>query len=174
MPGLRPSDRLRALGLTLPAVPEPLAAYVPAVRSGALVFTAGQLPLVDGSLAASGLVGDDVSVEQAAAHAQTCALNALAAAAALLPEGLDGIGRVVKVVGYVAGAPGFAGQPAVLNGASTLLGQLFAGTGGHARSAVAVAALPLGAPVEVELVVEVVAEAPAPEQPGPGPEATVS
>ncbi|GAA1265086.1 RidA family protein [Saccharothrix xinjiangensis] len=145
--------RLAELGVELPAVAAPLAAYVPALRSGQLVFTSGQLPFVEGSLAATGKVGGDVSPEEAKAHARTCALNALAAVDALV--GLDSVVRVVKVVGFVASAEGFTGQPAVLNGASELLGEVFGDAGRHARSAVGVAELPLGAPVEVELIVEI-------------------
>jgi enamine deaminase RidA (YjgF/YER057c/UK114 family) len=145
-----PSERLAALGLTLPAVPAPVAAYVPAVRTGQLVYTSGQLPFVDGMLVRTGKVGDAVSAEDAAELAATCALNALAAVDSVAP--LDTVARVVKVVGFVASTPGFTGQPAVLNGASELLGRIF--DGGHARSAVGVAALPLDAPVEVELIIE--------------------
>lgn len=148
-----PLARLAELGIALPAVGKPLAAYVPAVRSGSLVFTSGQLPMVDGTLAVTGKVGDAVSPEEAHALARTCALNALAAIDALV--GLDSVVRVVKVVGFVASAPDFTGQPAVVNGASDFLGEVFGATGAHARSAVGVAALPLDAPVEVELVVEV-------------------
>lgn len=148
-----PRARLAELGLELPAVARPVAAYVPAVRSGDLVFTSGQLPMVGGQLALSGLVGDAVTPDQAHDLARTCALNALAAVDALV--GLDAVTRVVKVVGFVASAPGFTGQPAVVNGASELLGAVFGEAGQHARSAVGVAALPLDAPVEVELVVEV-------------------
>ena len=147
------ADRLAALGLALPSVVPPVAAYVPAVRSGALVFTSGQLPMVDGQLAAVGKVGALVTPEQAKELARTCALNALAAIDALV--GLDSVVRVVKVVGFVASVPEFTGQPAVVNGASELLGEVFGDAGAHARSAVGVAALPLDAPVEVELIVEV-------------------
>ena len=147
------ADRLAELGLSLPPVVPPVAAYVPAVRSGALVFTSGQLPMVDGQLAAVGKVGALVSPEQAKELARTCALNALAAIDALV--GLDSVVRVVKVVGFVASVPEFTGQPAVVNGASELLGEVFGDAGAHARSAVGVAALPLDAPVEVELIVEV-------------------
>ena len=147
------SARLAELGLTLPPVAAPLAAYVPAVRSGAQVLTSGQLPFVDGVLAATGKVGAQVSAEQGKELARTCALNALAAVHALV--GIDSVVRVVKVVGYVASAEGFTGQPGVVNGASELLGEVFGEAGVHARSAVGVAELPLGAPVEVELVVEV-------------------
>jgi enamine deaminase RidA (YjgF/YER057c/UK114 family) len=146
-------QRLTELGLTLPAVAAPLAAYLPAVRSGSLVFTAGQLPLVDGKLAVTGAVGGQVSVKQGTEAARTCGLNALAAVHALV--GLDSVVRVVKVVGYVASAPGFTGQPVVVNGASELFGEIFGESGRHARSAVGVASLPMDAPVEVELVVEV-------------------
>ncbi len=148
-----PLSRLAALGITLPAVAAPLAAYVPAVRSGSLVFTSGQLPFVDGALPATGKVGAEVSAEDAAAFARTAALNGLAAVDALV--GLDRVVRVVKVVGYVASAPDFTAQPAVINGASALLGEVFGDAGAHARSAVGVAALPLDSPVEVELIVEV-------------------
>lgn len=147
------SARLAELGLTLPPVAAPLAAYVPAVRSGAQVLTSGQLPFVDGVLAATGKVGAQVSAEQGKELARTCALNALAAVHALV--GIDSVVRVVKVVGYVASAEGFTGQPGVVNGASELLGEVFGEAGVHARSAVGVAELPLGSPVEVELVVEV-------------------
>ncbi len=145
-------ERLRELGLTLPAVAAPAGAYVPARRSGSLVFTAGQLPFVDGVLPATGKVGAEVTPEQAHGFARTCTLNALAAVDQLV--GLDAVAGVVKVVGFVASAPGFTGQPGVLNGASELLGEVFGEAGRHARSAVGVAELPLGAPVEVELVVE--------------------
>lgn len=147
------ADRLAELGLALPSVVPPVAVYVPAVRSGALVFTSGQLPMVDGQLAAVGKVGALVTPEQAKELARTCALNALAAIDALV--GLDNVVRVVKVVGFVASVPEFTGQPAVVNGASELLGEVFGDAGAHARSAVGVAALPLDAPVEVELIVEV-------------------
>ena len=144
--------RLAELGVELPEVAAPVAAYVPAVRTGQLVFTSGQLPFVKGSLAATGKVGDDISPEEAKAHARTCALNALAAVDALV--GLDKVTRVVQLVGFVASAEGFTGQPAVINGASDLLGEVFGEAGRHARAAVGVAELPLGAPVEVELTVE--------------------
>lgn len=147
-----PSARLRELGLTLPSVVAPAGSYVPARRSGALVFTAGQLPFVDGALAATGKVGAEVTSEQGKDLARTCALNALAAIHALV--GLDSVAGVVKVVGFVASAPGFTGQPGVINGASDLLADVFGEAGRHARSTVGVAELPLGAPVEVELVVE--------------------
>jgi len=146
--------RLAELGLTLPTVAAPVAAYVPTVRTGNLVWTSGQLPFVDGSLPITGKVGAEVEAGRAQELAGTCALNALAAIAAEVGD-LDRVRRVVKVVGYVASAPGFFGQPAVINGASELLGQMFGDAGRHARSAVGVAALPLDAPVEVEVVVEV-------------------
>jgi enamine deaminase RidA (YjgF/YER057c/UK114 family) len=147
--------RLAELGIALPPVAPPLASYVPAVRTGNLVFTAGQLPLVDGALTVTGHLGADVEVEVARSLARTCALNGLAAVAAILPGGIDDIVRVVRVVGYVASTPEFTQQPAVVNGASEVLGEIFPGAGGHARSAVGVAVLPLGAPVEVELTCEV-------------------
>jgi enamine deaminase RidA (YjgF/YER057c/UK114 family) len=146
-----PSARMRELGLELPPVPVPAGAYVPAVRDGETVWTAGQLPFVAGKLPETGLVGAEVTPERAAALARICALNALAAAAEAA-GGLDRIRRVVKIVGFVASASGFIAQPAVINGASDLIGQIFGDAGLHARSAVGVAALPLGAPVEVELV----------------------
>ena len=147
-----PSARLAELGLTLPDVVPPLAAYVPASRAGDLVFTAGQVPMRDGSLMHVGKLGADVSEDDARACAEQCALNALAAAASVA-GGLDSIQQVVKVVVYVASAPDFVGQPAVANGASELLGAVFGDAGQHARSAVGAASLPLDAPVEVELVV---------------------
>ncbi|MBB5807105.1 enamine deaminase RidA (YjgF/YER057c/UK114 family) [Saccharothrix ecbatanensis] len=145
--------RLAELGIELPEVAAPLAAYVPANRSGQHVYTSGQLPFVKGALAATGKVGGDISPEEAKAHARTCGLNALAAVHALV--GIDSVVRVVKVTGFVASAEGFTGQPAVLNGASELLGEVFGEAGKHARSAVGVSELPLGAPVEVELIVEI-------------------
>lgn len=153
-----PTTRLRELGLALPPVAAPLAAYVPAVQVGDLVFTSGQLPLVDGQLPVAGLVGAGpdarVPPDTATELARRCALNALAAVADVA-GGLDAVRRVVKVTGYVASAPGFTGQPAVVDGASRLLGEVFGEAGRHARSAVGVAALPLDAPVELELVVQV-------------------
>lgn len=147
------SQKLAELGIELPAVPAPAGAYVPAVRTGNLVYTAGQVPFVDGTIAATGKVGQEISPEEAKAHARTCALNALAAVHDLV--GVDAITKVVKVVGFVASAEGFTGQPAVVNGASELFGEIFGDAGRHARSAVGVAELPLGVPVEVELIVEV-------------------
>jgi enamine deaminase RidA (YjgF/YER057c/UK114 family) len=150
----RVAGRLAELGLTLPEVAAPVAAYVPAVRNGNLVWTSGQLPLVDGKLLAAGKVGADVDPDAAKELARTCALNALAAVASVVGD-LDAVQRVVKVVGFVASDPSFTGQPGVVNGASELLGDVFGDAGRHARSAVGVAALPLDAPVEVEVVVEV-------------------
>jgi enamine deaminase RidA (YjgF/YER057c/UK114 family) len=147
------SSRLAELRLVLPPVATPAGVYLPAVRSGSLVFTAGQIPLVDGVLAATGKLGAEIDTERGQELARTCVLNALAAVDGLV--GLDAVVRVVKLVGFVASAPGFTAQSAVLNGASELLGEVFGGAGAHARSAVGVAELPLGAPVEVELVVEV-------------------
>ncbi|HEX2822617.1 MAG TPA: RidA family protein [Streptosporangiaceae bacterium] len=149
-----PAERLAELGLTLPPVVAPVAAYVPAVRTGGLVYTSGQLPMVDGKLPAVGKVGAEVSGTDAADMARTCALNALAAAASAA-GGLDAIARIVKVTGFVASAPGFSGQPQVVNGASELLIEVFGADGRHARSAVGVAELPLNAPVEVELIAEI-------------------
>jgi enamine deaminase RidA (YjgF/YER057c/UK114 family) len=145
--------KLAELGLKLPTVAAPLAAYVPAVQSGDHVYVSGQLPIVDGQLIATGKVGTDVAPEQAADLARQCALNALAAVDALV--GLDRVVKVVKVVGFVASAEGFTGQPAVINGASGLFGEVFGEAGRHARSAVGVAELPLGAPVEVEAIFEI-------------------
>ena len=147
-----PSSRLAELGLQLPPVVAPLAAYVPARRSGSLVFTAGQLPMVDGALPRTGKVGAQVRPDDAKDLARQAALNGLAAIDALV--GLDAVAGVVKVVGFVASVPEFTGHPAVVNGASELLGAVFGDAGAHARSAVGVASLPLDAPVEVELVVE--------------------
>jgi enamine deaminase RidA (YjgF/YER057c/UK114 family) len=150
-------DRLAELGLTLPEVVPPLAAYQPAVRSGAYVFTAGQLPLVDGKLPVTGKVGAEVTAEEAAGLARTCALNALAAVKSVVGD-LDRVARVVKVVGFVASASDITGQPGVVNGASELLVEVLGDKGVHARSAVGVAVLPLDAPVEVEIQVEVAGE----------------
>jgi enamine deaminase RidA (YjgF/YER057c/UK114 family) len=150
---VNPLERLQELGINLPPVSAPLAAYVPARRSGRLVFTSGQLPFVDGALPMTGKVGAAVSLEDAGSLARTAALNALAAVHDLV--GLDAVVGVVKVVGYVASAPEFTGQPAVVNGASALLGEVFGTAGAHARSAVGVAVLPLDSPVEIELIVEI-------------------
>ena len=149
-----PEARLAALGLELPAVPAPLAAYVPAVRTGSYVYTAGQLPLAEGKLLAAGKVGAEISAEEAARLARTCALNGLAAVASVA-GGLSAVTRIVKVTGFVAGLPSFTGQPLVVNGASELLLEVFGEAGRHARSAVGVAVLPFDAPVEVELIAEV-------------------
>jgi enamine deaminase RidA (YjgF/YER057c/UK114 family) len=145
--------RLAELGLTLPQVVPPLAAYVPAVQSGNHVYVSGQLPMVDGKLPYVGKVGAEVTAEQGAELARTCALNALAAIDALV--GLGRIVKIVKLTGFVASAAGFTGQPAVINGASQLFGDVLGELGRHARSAVGVAELPLGAPVEVEVIAEV-------------------
>lgn len=150
----RAEDRLAELGLTLPDVAAPVAAYTPAVRTGDLVFTSGQVPVVEGKVVATGKVGAEVDAVDAQGYARTCALNALAAVKALVGD-LDKVRRVVKVVGFVASAPDFTGQPGVVNGASELLNQVFGDAGVHARSAVGVAVLPLDVPVEVEIVVEV-------------------
>jgi enamine deaminase RidA (YjgF/YER057c/UK114 family) len=149
-----PEARLAALGLTLPKVTPPLAAYVPAVRTGSYVYTAGQLPVVDGKLLATGKVGADVGTAEAAALARTCALNALAAVTTVT-GGLDAIVRIVKVTGFVASDVHFTEQAQVINGASELLIEVFGEAGRHARSAVGMAVLPLDAPVEVELIAEV-------------------
>jgi len=145
--------RLAELGITLPAVATPVAAYVPAMTSGNLLFTAGQLPFVDGTLLATGKVGAEVSASRAAELARVCALNALAAAHSVLGS-LDTVTRIVKVNGFVASTPDFTGQPQVLNGASEVLAEIFGDKGLHARAAVGVAVLPLDAPVEVEIILE--------------------
>ena len=149
-----PSERLAELGLTLPPVAAPQAAYVPAIRTGNYVYVSGQLPIVDGKLQAVGKVGDRVGAEEAAVLARLCALNGLAAAASVA-GGLDAITRIVKVTGFVASVPSFTGQPAVINGASEFLIEVFGEAGRHARSAVGLAVLPLDSPVEVELLAEV-------------------
>lgn len=148
----RVEERLQELGLTLPEVVAPLAAYVPAVVDGQHVFTSGQLPMVDGALPATGKVGAEISLEQGAELAQRCALNALAAVKSVIGD-LDRIEQVVKVVGFVASDPSFTAQPRVINGASEFLGKVLTDAGVHARSAVGVAVLPLDSPVEVELTV---------------------
>lgn len=152
-----PSARLAELGITLPTVVNPIGSYTPALRVGDLVYTSGQLPVVDGRVTARGKVAEGaegaVSPEEATAAARQCALNALAAIDAV--AGLDSVVQVVKVVGFVASAPGFSAQPAVVNGASDLLGEIFGEAGVHARSAVGVAELPLGAAVELELIVQI-------------------
>jgi len=146
-------DRLDALGLELPEVATPAGAYVPALVSGNLVFTAGQIPLVDGKLMATGKVGSEIDVDYAREIARRCALNAIAAVKSVIGD-LDRVKRVIKVVGFVSSEPSFTQQPQVINGASELLEQVFGEAGIHARSAVGVAVLPLDAPVEVELIVE--------------------
>jgi len=146
-------ERLAELGLALPEVVPPVAAYVPATRTGNLVFTSGQLPVRDGKLPATGKVGAEVDPETAQDLARQCALNTLAALTTVVD--LDEVTRVVKLVGYVASAPSFTGQSQVVNGASELLQDVFGDAGRHARSAVGMAALPLDAPVEVEIIVEV-------------------
>ncbi|MDK8709926.1 RidA family protein [Corynebacterium pseudodiphtheriticum] len=146
------NERLAELGIELPNVAKPLAAYVPAKRVGKQVWTSGQLPLVDGQLPVTGLVGDEVSADEAYGLARICALNALAAVDAEI--GLDNVASISKLVGFVASAPGFYEQPAVVNGASDLVGEIFGDAGQHVRSAVGVAVLPKNAPVEVEMVVE--------------------
>ncbi|GIM95047.1 RidA family protein [Paractinoplanes toevensis] len=145
--------RLAELGLTLPPVVPPVAAYLPAVQTGNYVYVSGQLPMVEGKLAATGKVGAEVTAEQGTELARICALNALAAIESLV--GLGRLVKIVKVTGFVASAPGFTGQPAVINGASNLFGDVLGEQGTHARSAVGVAELPLDAPVEVEVIAEV-------------------
>jgi enamine deaminase RidA (YjgF/YER057c/UK114 family) len=149
-----PEQKIAELGLELPEVVKPLAAYVPTVRTGNLVYTSGQVPVVKGEVQFTGKVGAEVSVEDGQAAARTCALNALAALKAEVGD-LSKIKRIVKAVVFVASAPDFTGQPQVANGASELLGEIFGEAGKHARSAVGVAALPLNVPVEVELIAEV-------------------
>jgi enamine deaminase RidA (YjgF/YER057c/UK114 family) len=151
---MSPEDRLRDLGLEVPDVAAPLASYVPAARTGAYVHTSGQLPIVKGELVATGKVGAEIDPERAAELAKLCALNAIAAVRAEVGD-LSRVRRIVKVVGFVASAPDFFGQPQVINGASDLLGEVFGDAGRHARSAVGVAVLPRDAPVEVELIAEV-------------------
>jgi enamine deaminase RidA (YjgF/YER057c/UK114 family) len=148
------AERLAELGLTLPPVAAPVAAYVPAVRTGNYVYTSGQLPFVDGKLQGTGKVGADVAVDEAAGLARTCALNALAAVASVA-GGLDAIARIVKVTCFVSSAPAFTGQAQVANGASEFLIEVLGDAGRHARSAVGMSVLPLDSPVEVELIAEV-------------------
>ncbi|MCV7202909.1 LysR family transcriptional regulator [Mycolicibacterium peregrinum] len=147
------SQRLAELGIELPDVVAPLAAYVPAVRTGNLVYTAGQLPIQAGELLATGKVGAEISPEQGNELARVCGLNALAAVHALV--GIDSVVRIIKVTGFVASAAGFSGQPGVVNGASELFGEIFGEAGAHARSAVGVSELPRNAPVEVEIIAEI-------------------
>jgi enamine deaminase RidA (YjgF/YER057c/UK114 family) len=151
---MTPEERIRELGLEIPDVVAPLASYVPTARSGAHVYTSGQLPIAGGELGATGKVGAEVTPERATELARLCALNAIAAVRAEVGE-LSRVKRIVKVVGFVASAPDFYGQPQVINGASELLGEVFGDAGKHARSAVGVAVLPRDAPVEVELIAEV-------------------
>jgi enamine deaminase RidA (YjgF/YER057c/UK114 family) len=151
---MTPEERLADLGLTVPDVVPPVAAYVPAMRSGQYIYTAGQVPMRDGALLHTGKVGAEVSPEDAAECAKQCALNAIAALRSQVDD-LSAVRQIVKVVGFVASAPDFTGQPKVINGASELLGAVFGDAGTHARSAVGVAVLPLDAPVEVELIAEV-------------------
>jgi enamine deaminase RidA (YjgF/YER057c/UK114 family) len=149
------ADRLAELGIDLPEVAAPVAAYVPAVLNGGLLYTSGQLPFVQGALPEAGKVGDGeglVGADSAKAYARQCALNAIAAAAGVLDGDLDRVSRVVKVTGFVASDPSFTGQPGVINGASEVLGEVFGDAGRHSRSAVGVAVLPLDSPVEVEVV----------------------
>jgi enamine deaminase RidA (YjgF/YER057c/UK114 family) len=149
-----PEERLAEMGLAVPEVAKPVAAYVPAVRTGNYVFTSGQLPLRSGELLATGKVGGEVTVDSAVECAQQCALNAIAAVKAEIGD-LAKVKRIVKVVAFIASTPEFVGQPQIANGASELFGTVFGDAGIHARSAVGVAALPLNAPVEIELIVEV-------------------
>jgi enamine deaminase RidA (YjgF/YER057c/UK114 family) len=152
--GGTPEERLAAMGLSVPEVAKPVAAYIPAVRSGHHVYTSGQLPMREGQLITTGKVGGEVSPEEAVECARQCALNAIAAVRAELGD-LAQVKRIVKVVAFVASTPDFTGQPGVANGASELFGEVFGDAGRHARSAVGVPVLPLDAPVEVELIVEV-------------------
>jgi enamine deaminase RidA (YjgF/YER057c/UK114 family) len=150
----RVDGKLKEIGLNLPEIPKPVAAYIPAKQSGKLVFTAGQLPMVNGELVSKGLLGQDVDVEEANKAARICTLNALAAIKGVIGD-LDRIKQIVRVVGYVASVPTFTQQPAVVNGASELLLEVFGEVGKHARSAVGMAVLPLNASVEIELTVEI-------------------
>ena len=151
---MTPEERIAELGLTLPEVPAPVAAYVPAVLAGRMVYTSGQLPMVKGELLMTGHLGVDVDIEAAAACARVCALNAIAAVKSVVGD-LSRVVRIVKVCGFVASAPNFTQQSAVMNGASDLIISIFGESGRHARTSIGVAVLPLGAPVEVELTVEV-------------------
>lgn len=157
---MKTTEKLKELGIELPAVAAPVAAYVPAIQVGNQVWTSGQLPFIEGKLPATGRLGEEIAVEDGASYARTAVLNALAAVDSLV--GIDNVTRVLKVVGFVASAPGFHQQPAVINGASELLGEVFGEAGQHARSAVGVAELPMGAPVEVEIIVEVAQNTAAP------------
>ena len=151
---MTPEERLRDMGLELPAAPEPVGVYVPAVRTGNLVFVSGQLPMKDGELMATGHVGAEVSLQQAQDCARQAALNALAVVAAEI-SGLEHVARVVRLTGHVAGAPGFTDQAKVMNAASELVGEIFGDAGRHSRAALGAAELPLGAPIELEMIVEV-------------------
>lgn len=151
--GNSPLERLAELGIELPEVPAAAGSYIPVIRTGNLLYTAGQLPFVDGKLPATGKVGDQVSAEDAKVYARQSGINILAALHSAV--GLDNVARVIKLVGFVASGDGFTGQPGVINGASDLMVEVFGEAGRHARSAVGVAELPLGAPVEVEAIVEV-------------------
>ncbi len=147
-------ERLNELGIVIPEAPKPVAAYIPAKKTGNLIFTAGQLPMVNGELISKGLLGQDVEVEEANKAARICTINALAAIKGIIGD-LDQIQQIVRVVGYVASVPTFTQQPAIVNGASELLLEIFGENGKHARSAVGMAVLPLNASVEIELTVEV-------------------
>jgi enamine deaminase RidA (YjgF/YER057c/UK114 family) len=147
-------SRINELNISLPEAPKPVAAYIPAKQTGKLVFTAGQLPMVNGELISKGLLGQDVEIDEANRAARVCTLNALAAIKGVIGD-LDRIKQIVRVVGYVASVPTFTQQPAVVNGASELLLEIFGENGKHARSAVGIAVLPLNASVEIELTVEV-------------------
>ncbi len=151
---MKPSEKMAELGLVLPPAPRPVAAYVPGVLVDGWVYISGQLPFVEGELKYAGRVGDERTVEEGYDAARICALNCLAVAAELA-GGIDRIQRVVKVTGFVSSAPGFTGQPGVINGASELLGQIFSDAGKHARAAVGVGELPLGAAVEVEMILKI-------------------
>ncbi len=151
---MKVEEKLAAMGIELKEPPKPVAAYVPAVQWGLLVFTSGQIPLVDGKLRYTGRVGAELTLEQGYEAARICAINCLAALKSVIKD-LDDVKKIIKVTGFVASAPGFRDQPKVINGASELLGEAFGPVGAHARSAVGVAELPLGAPVEVEMVVAV-------------------
>ncbi len=146
-------EKLKEMGIQVPAAAKPLAAYVPAVKTDGYVYTSGQIPLVDGKLCCTGKVGKDVALEDAYAAAKICAINCLAAIKTVVGS-LDEIKQVVKVVGFVNSAPGFSAQPKVVNGASEFLGEVFGDAGRHARSAVGVSELPIDSPVEIELIVK--------------------
>lgn len=151
---MKVEEKLKSMGLTLPETPKPVAAYIPAIRVGDIVYTSGQIPMVKGELKFKGKLGDEISKEKGYEAAKICALNALSAVKGLIGD-LDQLDRIIKVVGFVASAEGFTEQPAVVNGASEFLKELFGEKGLHARSAVGVAELPLGVPVEIEMIVQV-------------------